>query len=172
MAKEKFKYYNKIDLNAKSKTQKELVDEVAATIGIHPNLAMICIQSYLDICTREIVKRGRLVIPGFLGVVSLPYNPDPIKYKDKGYIKFPPTTKLQVKLSRKLLNFYRWARRYEESNTFGLNPEDWWKPFAISDEEAKTYKKYRWKNTKEKLENILAEREEEANGRDVPTEEK
>lgn len=138
MSKKKPQHFTRIDLDEKPMTQKEIIDEIAGTLGLHKDLIKVVLSNYYDIALREIIANGTFRIPGLCVFKSAPHNQKGNqKYHDSKLgvtISPPPTVKLTVSASQNLKKIYRQARRWEETKRFGLDPEDWWKPFVVDED--------------------------------------
>lgn len=136
-------HHTQIDLNAKSMTLKEIIDEISVTQDIPVEDVRIILNNYIDIIEREIVSKGSFNIPRILSVKSNLWNIRRNKitkvenqFDENGfplYINPPISVRPKVKLSETLKGKYIMARRIEGALLSRVAPEDWWKPYVIED---------------------------------------
>lgn len=131
-------HFTQIDIAAKPMSRPAIVDELSKiNRDIPKSHIAIIIQDYERLMRKEIITNGRFRINGILDIESKLWNTKRDKFEkvpnieEEIYINPPTTVRLKVRLNKNLKDDYRWARRYEETLSFKLSPEDWYKPFII-----------------------------------------
>ena len=126
-----------VDLNKGSISKGEIIDEITTiNPGFERKDVAKVIDDFYNIMEREIIFNGRFRITGIVDIYSDLWNTkrdkiEKVPHLEDTYICPPTTVRLRTKLNKQLKTDYRWARRYEESLSLRIEPEDWYKPFII-----------------------------------------
>lgn len=112
--------------NAKAMTKRELIREISDVTQLKPDIVKGVIDTFSDILIREAVMTGSFNLANCFTIRPVKRSARTQYNVHKGKSEFfPETTSLQIKLSRKINYYHRWAQRSKYNEEHGLTPEDW-----------------------------------------------
>lgn len=112
----------------KAMSKNELINEISDVTNLKKEIVESVINAFIDIFIREVVMKGKFHLVNCFTVKThtrkarRQYN-----VNKKAYYDYPETEILDISLSGKVKNFFRWKKRNEYNMKHGLTPEDWQK---------------------------------------------